>query len=70
MLVQPAVVLADEPTGNLDKKNSQTVIALLKECSVRYKQTVLLVTHDESIAQQAERVITLEDGSVISDVRQ
>jgi len=69
MLVQPAVVLADEPTGNLDKKNSQTVIALLKECSARYKQTVLLVTHDESIAKQAERVITLEDGSVISDVR-
>lgn len=70
ILVQPAVVLADEPTGNLDKKNSQTVVALLKECSKRYKQTVLLVTHDEGVAGQAERVIRLEDGCVVSDIQQ
>ncbi len=69
MLVQPAVVLADEPTGNLDKKNSQTVISLMKECCKRYNQTVLLVTHDQSIAEQAEYLIRLEDGCIISDKR-
>ena len=69
MLIQPAVVLADEPTGNLDKKNSQTVISLMKECCKRYNQTVLLVTHDQSIAEQAEYLICLEDGCIISDKR-
>ena len=69
MLIQPAVVLADEPTGNLDKKNSQTVISLMKECCKRYNQTVLLVTHDQSIAEQAEYLIRLEDGCIISDKR-
>lgn len=69
MLVRPTVVLADEPTGNLDKKNSEAVIALLKECNTRYNQTILIVTHDESIASQAKRLIVLEYGCIISDVR-
>ena len=67
ILTRPAVILADEPTGNLDKKNSETVIALLKECSKRYNQTVLLVTHDENIARQAERLIKMEDGKIVFD---
>ncbi len=63
----PAVVLADEPTGNLDSKNSQEIVELLKYSNITYKQTLLVITHDENIALQADRIIALEDGKIIRD---
>lgn len=63
----PAIVLADEPTGNLDRKNGAKVIRLLKECSRKQDQTLLLITHDESIALQADRMICIEDGRITRD---
>ena len=65
----PAVVLADEPTGNLDSKNSQEIVELLKQSNRRYGQTLLVITHDESIALQADRVIAIEDGRIVRDER-
>lgn len=65
----PALMLADEPTGALDSRNSQEIVRLLKESNQRYGQTLLLVTHDQQIALQAERIITIGDGRVIRDVR-
>lgn len=62
------LLLADEPTGNLDTKNSKEVIELLKHANSEYNQTVILVTHDESIANEANRVITINDGKIVSDV--
>ena len=64
---RPAIVLADEPTGNLDSKNSKEVIELLKLSVKKYKQTLVMITHDPSIALQADRVITIEDGIIKSD---
>ena len=63
----PAVVLADEPTGNLDSKNSHEIVELLKLSNRRYGQTLIVITHDESIALQAERVISIEDGRIARD---
>jgi len=63
----PAVVLADEPTGNLDSKNSQDIIHLLKESNRKYNQTLIIITHDENIALQANRIISIEDGKIIRD---
>ena len=63
----PALLLADEPTGNLDKRNSQEIMELLKYTNREWKQTTLIVTHDESIALQADRIIRLEDGHIVSD---
>ena len=63
----PAVVLADEPTGNLDSKNSQEIVDLLKYSNQTYKQTLIVITHDENIALQADRVIALEDGKIVRD---
>ena len=63
----PAVVLADEPTGNLDSKNSQEIIELLKLSNRKYRQTLVVITHDERIALQADRVMTLEDGRITRD---
>ncbi len=63
----PAVVLADEPTGNLDSKNSQEIIELLKKSNRKYEQTLIVITHDENIALQADRVITIEDGRIVRD---
>lgn len=63
----PAVVLADEPTGNLDSKASQEIVDLLKYSNRRYGQTLIVITHDESIALQADRVIAIEDGRIIRD---
>lgn len=62
LLTRPAVVLADEPTGNLDSATSQEVIALLKTCAERFRQTVIVVTHQETLAQMADRMIWIEDG--------
>ena len=64
---RPAIVLADEPTGNLDSKNSREVIELLKLSVKKYKQTLVMITHDPNIALQADRVITIEDGIIKSD---
>ena len=63
----PAVVLADEPTGNLDSKNSQEIMELLKVSNQKYGQTLIVITHDENIALQADRVITIEDGRIAHD---
>lgn len=65
----PAVVLADEPTGNLDSKASQEIIDLLKLSNKKYGQTLIIITHDENIALQADRVIAIEDGKIIRDER-
>lgn len=67
LIYSPAVVLADEPTGNLDSKNSQEIVALLKESNRRYKQTLIMITHDEQIALQADRIISIEDGKITRD---
>lgn len=66
----PAVMLADEPTGSLDSRNGHEIIMLLKESNKKYGQTLLLVTHDENIALQADRIITIADGRVVRDERQ
>lgn len=66
---RPALLLADEPTGNLDRKNSGEILDLLQLCHRSLGQTILLVTHDERLAAQAERVITLSDGRIVSDRR-
>lgn len=63
----PAVVLADEPTGNLDSKNSQEIMELLKMSNQKYNQTLVIITHDENIALQADRIISIEDGKVKRD---
>lgn len=63
----PGVVLADEPTGNLDSKNSQEIMALLKESNQKFNQTLIMITHDESIALQADRIIVIEDGKITRD---
>ncbi len=65
----PAVVLADEPTGNLDSKNSQEIVQLLKYSNRHYGQTLIVITHDESIALQADRIIGIEDGKIVRDER-
>ena len=63
----PAVVLADEPTGNLDSKNSQEIVELLKLSNKKYDQTLIVITHDENIALQADRIIAIEDGKIVRD---
>lgn len=63
----PAVVLADEPTGNLDSKNSQEIVELLKLSNQKYHQTLIIITHDENIALQADRILTIEDGRITRD---
>lgn len=65
----PAIVLADEPTGNLDRKNGEEIVRLLKKSNRSQKQTLLLITHDESIALQADRMLSIEDGRITRDER-
>ena len=67
LIYQPAILLADEPTGNLDRRNSEETIELLKLSNQRYGQTVLLITHDEKTALMAGRILTLEDGKIVRD---
>lgn len=67
LMSAPAVVLADEPTGNLDSKNSQEIVELLKFSNKKYGQTLIIITHDEQIALQARRVIAIEDGRIFRD---
>lgn len=67
LLHRPALVLADEPTGNLDRKNAREIVELLKFSNRALNQTILLITHDENMALEADRVVTLEDGRILSD---
>ncbi len=69
MIYRPAILLADEPTGNLDRKNSGEILDLLKLSNRNFKQTILLITHDEKIALEADRIVTMEDGRIVSDQR-
>ncbi len=67
LVYRPAILLADEPTGNLDRKHSAEIIDLLKLSNRSFNQTILLITHDEKIALEAGRIVTLEDGQIVSD---
>ena len=67
LIYRPVILLADEPTGNLDQKNSKEIIDLLKLSNRNLKQTILLITHDEKIALEADRIVTVEDGRIIRD---
>ena len=69
MMNEPALMLADEPTGNLDSKASEEIISLLKLSNKKYNQTVIIITHDEKIALEADRIITIDDGKIIKDER-
>lgn len=67
LIYRPALLLADEPTGNLDRKNSSEIIDMLKLSNRSLNQTILLITHDEKVALEADRIVTIEDGRIISD---
>ena len=67
LIYRPALLLADEPTGNLDQKNSREIIDMLKLSNRNLEQTIVLITHDEKVALEADRIITIEDGHIISD---
>lgn len=67
LIYRPALLLADEPTGNLDQKNSREIIDMLKLSNRNLEQTIILITHDEKVALEAERIITLNDGHIVSD---
>ena len=67
LFTSPQVILADEPTGNLDSKNSAEIMELFRRSNRELKQTILIITHDESIAEQCSRIIVLRDGKIISD---
>ena len=68
LAAKPAILLADEPTGNLDSKTSQDVLGLLKVTSKRFHQTIVMITHNEEIAQMADRILQIEDGKIVSDI--
>lgn len=67
LIYRPAILLADEPTGNLDRKNAQEISELLRLSNKRFNQTILLITHDERLALETDRIVTMEDGHIISD---
>lgn len=69
LINDPAIILADEPTGNLDSKSGEEILALMKLSNQKYHQTIIMITHDLEIASQADRVITFEDGKIIKDER-
>lgn len=69
LIYRPALLLADEPTGNLDQKNSREIIDMLKLSNRNLEQTILLITHDEKVALAADRIVTLEDGRIVGDER-
>ena len=69
LISKPKLILADEPTGNLDQKNSREIIKLFRELNEKYGQTILLITHDEKIAEHAERILVIEDGQIVKDSR-
>ena len=65
LMINPTIILADEPTGNLDTKSSNEIIELLKKTNKEYKQTIIMITHNLDIAKQADRIIQIEDGKII-----
>lgn len=67
LINRPSILLADEPTGNLDSKNSKEIMELLKEANVKFGQTIVMVTHDQNLAQYADRILTIEDGKIVRD---
>ena len=67
LMNHPSILLADEPTGNLDSKSSKEIIELLKLSNKKYHQTIIMITHDQSLALNADRIITLKDGKIIKD---
>ncbi|MDB3086704.1 peptide ABC transporter ATP-binding protein [Clostridioides difficile] len=67
LIYRPAILLADEPTGNLDRRNSEEIVDLLNISNKRFNQTILLITHDEKIALEANRIVTMEDGVIVSE---
>ena len=67
LINRPAIVLADEPTGNLDKKNSDEIVELLRRANQEYRQTIIMITHNLEIAKTADRVIAIEDGKIIRE---
>lgn len=69
LIYSPSIILADEPTGNLDRENSQEIVEILKYYNRTLKQTIILITHDENIALQTDRVITIVDGKIVGDER-
>lgn len=69
LMNRPAILLADEPTGNLDSKSSKEIVELLKLSNKKYNQTIIMITHDNSLALNADRIITIKDGRIINDVR-
>lgn len=70
LIYRPALLLADEPTGNLDRKNSKEIIDMLKISNKNLNQTIVLITHDDKVALEADRIVTIEDGRIISDKKQ
>ncbi len=70
LMNRPAILLADEPTGNLDSKSSDEIVALLKLFNQKYKQTIIMITHDLEIAKQTDRIVTIEDGRIVRDTQQ
>lgn len=68
MITSPAIILADEPTGNLDSKASDEIVALLKKSNKDYKQTIVMITHNMEIAKCADRIIKIEDGKIVKEV--
>ena len=66
LITKPAIVLADEPTGNLDSKTSANVLGLLKRTSMEFNQTIVMITHNNEIAQLADRIVRIEDGKILS----
>ena len=68
LITNPAIILADEPTGNLDTKSSEEIVELLKKTNKEYKQTIIMITHNLEIAKVADRIIKLEDGKIVKEV--
>ncbi len=68
MITNPAIILADEPTGNLDSKSSDEIVELLKRSNRDYKQTIVMITHNMEIAKIADRIIKIEDGKIVKDM--
>lgn len=69
LITNPYILLADEPTGNLDSRNTKEIMQLFRESNKKYNQTIIVVTHDESVAQMADRIIQIEDGKIVKDYR-
>jgi len=69
LITNPAILLADEPTGNLDSKNTREIMQLFRESNQKYNQTIIIVTHDETVAKMADRIIQIEDGKIVKDQR-